>query len=170
VKSSRKERFSAEIDKYVVTVRQELAKWHSKWNGASKPTAEDMRVRDDLQARLDVLTSKEWDDDPGPLYDCVVFYDGTKYLAAIDTSETGDFTADGTPGPLAQFRLDRQYGTFGIDDRLNFGVNFYQDGTILSIVSDCSPHGTHVAGITGAADTSCPERCGVAPGTFLECP
>jgi tripeptidyl-peptidase-2 len=35
-------------------------------------------------------------------------------------------------------------------DACTFVLNVYSDGNILSIVTDSSPHGTHVAGIATA--------------------
>jgi tripeptidyl-peptidase-2 len=143
-----------------VDVRQQLAAWnvaHPK-----PPTSpEEAKVRDDLQARLDVLLDSEWNDDPGPLYDCVVFYDGTDYQAVVDVHETGDLR---NAQPFTSFAKSRQFGTLGTIDQMNYAVQFYNQGTILSLVTDASPHGTHVAGITAAAEG---ERSGVAPGAQL---
>lgn len=47
-------------------------------------------------------------------------------------------------------RIERKYGTFSRLDACTFVVNVYDNGSILSIVTDSSPHGTHVAGITAA--------------------
>jgi tripeptidyl-peptidase-2 len=156
VKAHRRKLQDQQVGKYIATVRSQLADWKEKH--PSKPTAKDLRVREDLQARLDVLLDKEWEDDPGPLYDCIVFYDGENYRAAIDVNEKGDFTeAVG----MTDYAKERQWGTFGTIDQFNFAVNIFDDGNVLSIVCDAGAHGTHVAGITAANEES---RSGVAPG------
>lgn len=48
------------------------------------------------------------------------------------------------------FRIERKYGVFSKLDACTFVVNVYNDGNVLSIVTDCSPHATHVAGIATA--------------------
>lgn len=47
-------------------------------------------------------------------------------------------------------RIERKYGLFSKLDACTFVLNVYNEGNILSIVTDSSPHGTHVAGITSA--------------------
>lgn len=47
-------------------------------------------------------------------------------------------------------RTERKYGIFSKMDACTCVVNVYNEGNILSIVTDSSPHGTHVAGITAA--------------------
>lgn len=48
------------------------------------------------------------------------------------------------------YRTERKYGVFSKLDACTFVTNVYNDGNILSIVTDSSPHGTHVAGIASA--------------------
>lgn len=48
------------------------------------------------------------------------------------------------------YRIERKYGVFSKLDACTFVVNVYDEGKILSIVTDCSPHGTHVSGIATA--------------------
>ncbi|KAG5133869.1 hypothetical protein JHK82_025057 [Glycine max] len=48
------------------------------------------------------------------------------------------------------FTIERKYGVFSKLDACTFVVNVYNDGNVLSIVTDCSGHGTHVAGIATA--------------------
>ena len=123
------------------------------------------RDRDELKARLEHLEAlAEGYDDPGPMFDCIVFHDGTSWRAAVDTNEDGAF---GDEKVMTNFRSERQYATFGQDDLLNFALNIYQDGNLLSIVVDSGNHGTHVAGTVAAHFPGQPELDGVAPGAQI---
>jgi len=48
------------------------------------------------------------------------------------------------------FRTEKKYGIFSKLDACTYVVNVYNDGNVLSMVTDSSPHGTHVAGIAAA--------------------
>ncbi len=96
--------------------------------------------------------------------DCVVFHDGTRWRAVVDADEDGDLAEHKT---LTNFALERQYGTFGTEDLLNYGVNIYDEGKLLSIVTDAGAHGTHVAGIVAAHHPDQPARNGLAPGAQI---
>lgn len=43
-------------------------------------------------------------------------------------------------------------------DALNFSINVFNDGKLVSIVAVCSAHGSHVAGIIAAYDPQHPEE------------
>lgn len=47
-------------------------------------------------------------------------------------------------------RIERKYGIFSRMDACSYVLNMFDNGNVLSIVTDSSPHGTHVAGITAA--------------------
>ena len=105
-------------------------------------------------------------DDAGALYDCVVWQDGAgAWWAAVDVNEQGDLTA---AEAMTNYRAKRQWGTFNARvDNLNYAVNIYEEGTVLSIVVDAGSHGTHVAGIAAACHPEKPELNGLAPGAQL---
>ena len=176
------------LSQHVATVRQELA----TLNNNSNNNAETKLRKEEYQARLDVLQDKSWQsDDPGPLLDCLVFYDGQNYRAVVasddweesvnnnainnnnnnnnkekndtNTSIAMDLTSY---QPLTSFAKERQYGTLGVLDQMNFAVQFYQDGNILSIVTDASPHGTHVAGIAAAGTAVATADASTTPSSF----
>ena len=69
--------------------------------------------------------------------------------------------------PMTDFSAERQWSQFGDKDSCTFCVNFYDDGDILSVVTDCSPHGTHVAGIAASFHPDQPELNGIAPGAQI---
>ena len=102
--------------------------------------------------------------DPGPIYDCVVFHDGENWRSVVDTDADGNLDDEVA---LANFDVEHKYGTFGDDSLLNFAVNVYDNGDLLSIVADTGMHGTHVAGIVGAYFEDQPELNGVAPGAQI---
>jgi len=130
--------------------------------------------RADLEGRVKLLKDlDEAKEDPGPMLVCVVWYDGAAWRAAVDSSEIYDGMFDGLydgvhdgkiagepailPGgklascpALTNFKAERQFATLSPYDACNFAVNIYDDGNVLSLVTDSSPHGTHVAGITAA--------------------
>ncbi|KAK1266677.1 hypothetical protein QJS04_geneDACA000427 [Acorus gramineus] len=128
-------------------------------------------AREDLQNQLDFL-KKQTDsyDDKGPFIDAVVWNDGAVWRVAIDTQS---FEGDSKLGKLAEFvpltnyRFERQYGIFSKLDACSFVTNVYNEGNLLSIVTDCSNHGTHVAGIAAAFHHKEPLLNGVAPGAQI---
>ena len=158
VKKHRKEELAKALGPKIATLRQELSEWNAKHAG-NKPTPDQVRVKDDLEARLSVLEQQDSTDDPGPIFDCIVFWDGTQYRAAVDVNEDGQ-----PPLALAGFQAERQFGRFGIVDQYNYAVNFYDDGKILSIVGDAGAHATHVAGIAASSYDDESAASGVAPG------
>lgn len=119
----------------------------------------------ELKKRLKVLQAVSDDaDDPGPVFDCVVFHDGKLWRAVIDTDADGDLRDE---TPLASFRKQRQVDEFADPVSLAFTVNIADDGAMLSIVTTSGDHGTHVGGIVAAHYPDQPDLAGVAPGAQL---
>lgn len=130
-----------------------------------EPTKEELEIREDIQARIEQLEKMQSDyRDEGGVLDCVVFHDGEKWRAALDTDFDGEFGDETT---LTNFRDERQYATMGEVDLLNYVLNIYGEGDVLSIVADAGAHGTHVAGIVAAHFPDQPELNGMAPGAQI---
>ncbi|KAK2367082.1 tripeptidyl-peptidase [Trifolium repens] len=129
------------------------------------------RVREDLQHRLDVLRKQsESYDDKGPVVDAVAWHDGEVWRAALDTQSLEDDPDSGLLAnfvPLTNYRIERKFGVFSKLDACTFVANIYNNGNVLSVVTDCSPHATHVAGIAAAFHPTEPLLNGVAPGAQL---
>lgn len=130
------------------------------------------KPNDEQEAELDELKTRQkelgkahgaWDD-PGPIYDCVVFNDGKTWRAVLDTDEDGDLADEKL---MTNYRAERQYSTFDDEGLLNYALNIYDKGNLLSIVADCGTHGTHVAGIIAAYHPDHPEQNGIAPGAQI---
>lgn len=111
----------------------------------------DRKERAELEARVKLLGDLQGGrEDLSPVIDCVVWRDGSDtWRVALDTRQLhynpNDPAAeeagylDRFPAPLTNFRAERQFGTFSPLDALNFAVNVYEDGRVLSLVTDCSP-------------------------------
>eukprot|EP00250_Pteridium_aquilinum_P012313 c20649_g1_i1 orf=679-4899(-) len=168
LKHERKKKWEKEHAEAMTTVLRQILAFDQKH---PKPADASLKKeREDLQNRIDLLQKLSDNyDDKGPVIDAVVWNDGNVWRVALDTHELDDMgggkLADFTP--LTNYRLERKYGIFSSVDACSFVTNVYDDGNILSIVTDCSPHGTHVAGITAAYHAEEPLLCGVAPGAQL---
>ncbi|KAI9469712.1 MAG: subtilase family-domain-containing protein [Benjaminiella poitrasii] len=159
IKSERRENFVKKHAQLLSKAQAELAEF---LKDNSKPVEAE---KTELEARVEMLKDlyKNYED-PGIIFDCVVFFDGKDWRAVIDVDESGDLR--GQPC-LADYRKELKYHTFGKADLLNFSVNIYDNGNILSITTLSGSHGTHVAGITAGNFPEEPELNGVAPGAQL---
>lgn len=118
---------------------------------------------EEYEARVAASQNAEKDYfDSGPVFDCVVFHDGENYRAIVDTSEKGDL---GCCAILEDYHIHCKYAK--MFEVVNYAVNMYNDGSILSIVVDGGAHGTHVAGIVSAYYEDAPQMNGMAPGTQI---
>ncbi len=162
LKRKRKEKWDAAQRKTVADAEQALADWKKEH---AQPKRAEKKERDELQARIDLLQKLQKSyDDPGPVFDCVVFHDGNLWRAVVDTDQDGDLADEKV---LTNFRRERQFASFGEEVLLHFALNIYDEGDVLSIVTDCGAHGTHVAGIIGAYFPEQPELNGLAPGVQI---
>jgi tripeptidyl-peptidase-2 len=136
------------------------------WKAAHPaPSNAEEREGKDLEARLEQWRAlDDAFEDPGPVFDCVVFHDGEVWRAVLDTNENGDLSDETV---LANFRLEHRYATFSNEDLLNFTVNIFNEGNLLSIVTPSDTHGSHVSGIDAAYFPEQPDLNGIAPGAQI---
>ncbi|PQO44372.1 S8 family serine peptidase [Blastopirellula marina] len=162
LKSERKKEWDEAFRAQQVKLSDEIEAFraaHAKPNDEQQAELEELKTR---QKELEKAHSA-WDD-PGPIYDCVVFSDGKTWWGVIDTDEDGQLDDEKL---MTNFRAKRQYSTFDEEGLLNYALNIYDDGDILSVVADCGTHGTHVAGIIAAYHPDHPEQNGIAPGAQI---
>lgn len=106
--------------------------------------------------------------DVSPIFDIVMFQvtenDGNqRWKVAVDTTELGDLQKVDL---LGEYRFGFEFSRFG-DELLTFSINVYDQGNIVSIVTNAGSHGTHVAGICAANFPDKPELNGLAPGAQI---
>lgn len=144
-------------------VRQKLSEQRDAMDVGDR--TKNQLTAEEYEARQTVLLAAEKNyRDTGPLYDCVVFHDGIRWRAVVDTSEHGALVECDL---LEDYCVNCRYGEFGNGVMMHFGVNVHEDGNMLSIVVDGGSHGTHVAGIVAANYPDAPHLNGMAPGAQI---
>ncbi|KAJ7534844.1 hypothetical protein O6H91_12G006500 [Diphasiastrum complanatum] len=169
VKKERKRKWDEQQREALTNALRQLALFDMKHRQTSDSILK--KQREELQNRVDILQKlNEIYEDKGPIIDAVVWHDGNFWRVALDTQDMegssglgklADFT------PLTNYRNEHKHGTFTRLDACSFVANIYDNGNVLSIVTDSSPHGTHVAGITAAYHPEEPLLNGIAPGAQL---
>nr|CAB3447450.1 unnamed protein product [Digitaria exilis] len=187
LKKERKKKWDEENQEAISDALKQLNEFEKKHTKLDDATLK--KAHEDLQSRLDYLRKQaEGYDDKGPVIDIVAWHDGDVWRVAVDTqtlqgTNNGGKLADFVP--LTNYRhahggmvtcilmnsihylLERKYAIFSKLDACSFVANVYDDGNLVSIVTDCSPHATHVAGIAAAFHPDEPLLNGVAPGAQL---
>ncbi|XP_037496420.1 tripeptidyl-peptidase 2 isoform X2 [Jatropha curcas] len=169
LKKERKKKWDEKNQEEIAVAVKHLDEFNQKHS--SPDDANLKKVREDLQNRIDILR-KQADsyDDKGPVIDAVVWHDGEFWRAALDTQSLEDDPECGKLAnfiPLTNYRAERKFGIFSNLDACSFVLNIYDEGNVLSIVTDSSPHGTHVAAIATAFHPKETLLNGVAPGAQL---
>ncbi|XP_010255392.1 PREDICTED: tripeptidyl-peptidase 2 [Nelumbo nucifera] len=169
VKKERKKKWDEKNQEAIAEAVKQLDEFDQKHTKVEDNNLK--KVREDLQNRVDILQKQGNSyDDRGPVIDAVVWHDGNVWRVALDTQSLVDDSEHGKLAdfvPLTNYRTERKYGIFSKLDACTFVTNVYDEGNILSIVTDSSPHGTHVAGIATAFHPKEPLLNGVAPGAQI---
>jgi tripeptidyl-peptidase-2 len=136
---------------------------------AAVATNEDSKkLKKELDERVAQLkAARDGYNDSGPVVDIISFIDEEGlWRVVIDTDQSGDLSK--VESPLTSYRAEHRFGTWDAKTQLNYALNIYENGDIVSIVVDSGSHGTHVAGIAaGYHGADHPELNGVAPGAQI---
>jgi tripeptidyl-peptidase-2 len=146
---------------YAAEARKRLLDFEKENPKPLKDEALKLQLKDLEDRVAQLAAAQSSSEDEGPLLDVVAWHDGTHWRAAVSLSEDGDLTS--TPA-LTNFATEHEWSHLGEASQMNYCVNIYDEGTIVSIVCDMSSHGTHVAGIAAACYPEKPDMNGVAPG------
>lgn len=142
---------------------KELSYFDNKSNNTLSET--EKITKENLEAKVELLINFEKKfNDIGPIYDCILFNDGEKWMCCVDTSEKGDLENCPTIG---EYGITHEYAALNEFDNLNFSFNVYDNGNLLELVGLASSHGTHVAAIAAANFPENPEQNGIAPGAQI---
>jgi len=134
---------------------------------ATKPESDLTPADRDILARETLFDGWLEGHDPveeDPVFDCVVWHEGTGWRVIVDTDADGDLRNEKV---LRPFGVAQETGLFGGQTGGRFAVQVYDGGRVLSLVGVTGSHGTHVAGIAAAHFPDDPARNGIAPGARI---
>ncbi|KRZ38537.1 Tripeptidyl-peptidase 2 [Trichinella pseudospiralis] len=120
--------------------------------------------KQDLDSAESLLKSVDEMEDYGPVADCIVFHNGTSWVACLDTTFKGQLSECRL---MSSYREKQEFDILTKQDLMAYSFNIYNNGDLLEICCSFADHGTHVAGIAAACHPDEPHRNGVAPGAQL---
>ncbi|KRZ56823.1 Tripeptidyl-peptidase 2 [Trichinella nativa] len=120
--------------------------------------------KQDLDSAESLLKAADEMEEYGPVADCIVFHNGTTWVACLDTTFKGNLSECRL---MSSYREKQEYDTLTKQDLMAYSFNIYNNGDLLEICCSFADHGTHVAGIAAAYHPDEPHRNGAAPGAQL---
>lgn len=104
-------------------------------SNAGNLTGAQKLLKEDKEYTLEMLNNFEKKyTDLGPVYDCVLFHDGTKWVACVDTTEKGNLRECQL---LGEYSVTHDYAPLTEIDQLNYSINVHDGGNILELVGLC---------------------------------
>ncbi|KAI6221845.1 Tripeptidyl-peptidase 2 [Aphelenchoides fujianensis] len=163
-KEQKEKKLEAAHSQATAAVGRRIAEHEAKVGKTSEKLT-DKEERDDLNDQLEFLREFEKNgDEASPLLDCLVWNDGHRWRACLDTSFCGELEK-GTV--LSNYRDEHQWAYITEDDRLSYAITVHDEGKLLEIYRCIDPHGTHVAHIAAGCFPKEPEKNGLAPGAQI---
>ncbi|KHN74920.1 Tripeptidyl-peptidase 2 [Toxocara canis] len=164
IKVEKKEQLFDSGHKLATADARRLLDAHEDAVGGTSEKVADKEERENLACQVELLKQAEKMDDCGPVADCIVFNDGQKFRACIDTSYRGRLNLAPV---LSSFRESGEHASLSDKDMLTFCVTIHDNGNLLEICVPSGSHGSHVANIAAAYFPDEPEKSGLAPGAQI---
>ena len=152
LKKQRHQRFAQRQHNFMAKIQHKIDELHDRrLNKATDDNAKNALHKQltDQRVLLEQMQSVfDTYEDAGPLMDVLMFEPKPgDWRVVLDVQADGNLT---NAVPMAPFAVDRQVGVLGFGTAVSYCVQVYDDGDILSLVTDAGSHGTHVAGIAAA--------------------
>ena len=114
---------------------RDLSKFEFLISDKSKLSEEQILEKQDLEAKVEILmmNDKKYTY-PGPVFDCILFHDGEKWMACVDITEVGDLEKCPL---LGEYSVTHDFAPLTVSDQLNFSINVHDDGSVLELVGLC---------------------------------
>lgn len=88
-----------------------------------------------MEAKVELLNNfQKKFNDQGPVFDCVLFHDGSKWVCCLDTDMDGDLEKYPLMG---EYSITHEYFPLTKSDQLNVSMNVHDDGNVLELVGLC---------------------------------
>uniref|UniRef100_A0A915C9N7 Tripeptidyl-peptidase 2 n=1 Tax=Parascaris univalens TaxID=6257 RepID=A0A915C9N7_PARUN len=164
IKSEKREQLFDSGHKLATADARRLLDAHEEAIGGTSEKVADKEERENLACQVEILKQSEKMEDFGPIADCIVFNDGQRFRACIDTSYRGRLNL----APLlSSYRETGDHASLSDKDMLTFCVTIHDNGNLLEICVPSGSHGSHVANIAAAYFPEEPEKSGLAPGAQI---
>lgn len=119
--------------KLLSDLNRDLAKLENQQNNSNNESHK--LEKEDSEAKLDIVNNLDKKfSDSGPVYDCILYHDGEKWMCCINTSEEGDLTKCPL---LGEYSVTHEYLPLTNSDNLNFSFNVHNNGNVLELVGVC---------------------------------